>query len=127
MKSEMANARSSEVKALGSGRGGHSALDNGEFFGCNIFSPRLYILLAYIYIFMVLVICLPYTGSHKHTGRRGPMHNAKDADGSSIISEGKHSKRGGAPGYGSHEVLGFNLSPVKQCTLFPYFMYGYFF
>ncbi|KAJ9687622.1 hypothetical protein PVL29_016202 [Vitis rotundifolia] len=71
MRSDMSNARSGEVKALGSGRGGHSALDNG---------------------------------SHKHSGRRGPTHSVKDADGSSIVSEGKHSKRGGAPGYGSHEV-----------------------
>ncbi|KAJ9687620.1 hypothetical protein PVL29_016200 [Vitis rotundifolia] len=70
MRSDMSNARSGEVKALGSGRGGHSALDNG---------------------------------SHKYSGRRGPTHSVKDADGSSIVSEGKHSKRGGAPGYGSHE------------------------
>lgn len=70
MRSDMSNARSGEVKALGSGRGGHSALDNG---------------------------------SHKHSGRRGPTHSVKDADGSSIVSEGKHSKRGSAPGYGSHE------------------------
>ncbi|KAA8545457.1 hypothetical protein F0562_020241 [Nyssa sinensis] len=33
-------------------------------------------------------------GSHKHGGRRGPAHNVKDADGSSIISEGKPFKRG---------------------------------
>ncbi|KAF3450384.1 hypothetical protein FNV43_RR06464 [Rhamnella rubrinervis] len=42
-------------------------------------------------------------GSHKHLGRRGPTHNNKDADGSSVTNEGKHSKRGGASGYGSHE------------------------
>lgn len=71
------------------------------------------------YIFMVLVICIPYVGSHKHSGRRGPTHSVKDADGSSIVSEGKHSKRGSAPGYGSHEVLGFNLLPVKHA---PYFL-----
>ncbi|XP_057977662.1 regulator of nonsense transcripts UPF3 [Malania oleifera] len=41
-------------------------------------------------------------GSHKHS-RRGPTHNVKDADGSSIIGEVKSSKRGGASGYGSHE------------------------
>lgn len=41
-------------------------------------------------------------GSHKHVGRRGPTHGAKDADGSSIITEGKLSKRG-LSGYGSHE------------------------
>uniref|UniRef100_A0A5B7ATQ2 Putative regulator of nonsense transcripts UPF3 isoform X1 n=1 Tax=Davidia involucrata TaxID=16924 RepID=A0A5B7ATQ2_DAVIN len=42
-------------------------------------------------------------GSHKHGGRRGSSHNVKDADGSSIITEGKPSKRGGSSGYGGHE------------------------
>ncbi|PSS19024.1 Regulator of nonsense transcripts like [Actinidia chinensis var. chinensis] len=42
-------------------------------------------------------------GSHKHNGRRGLAHNVKDADGSSIVSEGKPLKRGGSSGYGSHE------------------------
>lgn len=42
-------------------------------------------------------------GSHKHGGRRGPSHNAKDADGSPNLSEGKSSKRGVSTGYGSHE------------------------
>ncbi|CAL5401750.1 unnamed protein product [Camellia sinensis] len=43
-------------------------------------------------------------GSHKHNGRRGLVHNVKDADASSIISEGKPLKRGGSSGYASHEV-----------------------
>lgn len=42
-------------------------------------------------------------GSHKHGGRRGPSHSAKDADGSSYLSEGKPSKRGVTSAYGSHE------------------------
>ncbi|CAK7357156.1 unnamed protein product [Dovyalis caffra] len=42
-------------------------------------------------------------GSHKHFGRRGPSHIVRDADGSTV--EGKTLKRGGASGYGSHEVL----------------------
>ncbi|KAL7002039.1 hypothetical protein U1Q18_003188 [Sarracenia purpurea var. burkii] len=42
-------------------------------------------------------------GSHKHIGRRVLAHNAKDADGSSIINEGKSMKRGGSSGHGSHE------------------------
>ncbi|XP_024964512.1 regulator of nonsense transcripts UPF3-like isoform X2 [Cynara cardunculus var. scolymus] len=42
-------------------------------------------------------------GSHKHGGRRGPSHNAKDADGSPSLSEGKPAKRGVSAGYGSHE------------------------
>ncbi|XP_015875855.3 regulator of nonsense transcripts UPF3 isoform X2 [Ziziphus jujuba] len=41
-------------------------------------------------------------GSYKHMGHCGPTNNVKDVDSSSIINEGKHSKRGGA-GYGSHE------------------------
>ena len=69
------------------------------------------------YAFMVLVICITYAGSYKHVGRRGPTHNVKDADGSSVISEGKHSKRGGAPGYGSHEVLGFNIFLSNRCLV----------
>ncbi|XP_062176559.1 regulator of nonsense transcripts UPF3-like [Alnus glutinosa] len=68
MKVDMANAKSGEVKNLGTGRTGHSSLDNG---------------------------------SHKHFGRRGPTHGVKDVDGSSVISEGKHSRRGA--GYNSHE------------------------
>ncbi len=45
-----------------------------------------------------------HAGSHKHFGRRGPTHGVKDVDGSSVISEGKHSRRGA--GYNSHEVVG---------------------
>ncbi|XP_057465431.1 regulator of nonsense transcripts UPF3-like isoform X1 [Actinidia eriantha] len=41
-------------------------------------------------------------GSHKHSGRRGLVHNVKD-DGSSIISDGKLLKRGGSSGYVPHE------------------------
>ncbi|XP_059648262.1 regulator of nonsense transcripts UPF3 [Cornus florida] len=41
-------------------------------------------------------------GSYKHGGRRGPPHNLKDGDGSSVMSEGKPLKRGSS-GYGSHE------------------------
>lgn len=67
-----------------------------------------------ICIFMVLGICPPYAGSHKHIGRRGQAHGVKDADGSSVVSDGKHSKRGGAPGYGSHEVLDFKFLPVRH-------------
>ncbi|WCJ18605.1 Regulator of nonsense transcripts UPF3 [Euphorbia peplus] len=44
-----------------------------------------------------------YQGSHKHFGRRGPSHSVRDADVSSV--EGKPSKRGGVPNYGSHEFL----------------------
>lgn len=44
-----------------------------------------------------------YAGSLKHFGRRGASHTVRDVDGSS--GEGKLSKRGGASGYGSHEVL----------------------
>jgi regulator of nonsense transcripts 3 len=44
-----------------------------------------------------------HAGSHKHFGRRGPTHGVKDVDGSSIVSEGKHSRRG--TGYNSHEVI----------------------
>ncbi|XP_041014605.1 regulator of nonsense transcripts UPF3-like isoform X2 [Juglans microcarpa x Juglans regia] len=40
-------------------------------------------------------------GSHKHFGRRGPAHVVKDTDGSSIVGEGKHSRKG--TGYVSHE------------------------
>ncbi|GMP63137.1 hypothetical protein CsSME_00024949 [Camellia sinensis var. sinensis] len=43
-------------------------------------------------------------GSHKHNGRRGLVHNVKDADASSIVSEGKPLKRGGSSGYAAHEV-----------------------
>ncbi|GFZ09558.1 Smg-4/UPF3 family protein [Actinidia rufa] len=70
VKIDMLNARSGEVKTVGSGRSGYHSLDNG---------------------------------SHKHNGRRGLAHNVKDADGSSIVSEGKPLKRGGSSGYGSHE------------------------
>ncbi|GMP63139.1 hypothetical protein CsSME_00024949 [Camellia sinensis var. sinensis] len=42
-------------------------------------------------------------GSHKHNGRRGLVHNVKDADASSIVSEGKPLKRGGSSGYAAHE------------------------
>ncbi|KAI3702042.1 hypothetical protein L6452_27647 [Arctium lappa] len=42
-------------------------------------------------------------GSHKHSGRRISSHNAKDAEGSSNLSEGKPPKRGVSAGYGSHE------------------------
>ncbi|XP_044461885.1 regulator of nonsense transcripts UPF3-like [Mangifera indica] len=41
-------------------------------------------------------------GTHRHVGRRGPTH-VKDADGSSVVSEGKPSRRGSGPGYGSYE------------------------
>nr|XP_010930556.1 regulator of nonsense transcripts UPF3 isoform X1 [Elaeis guineensis] len=41
-------------------------------------------------------------GSHRHAGRRGPARGSKEAESSSSISEGKHSKRGSS-GYGSHE------------------------
>ncbi|XP_008786472.2 regulator of nonsense transcripts UPF3-like [Phoenix dactylifera] len=41
-------------------------------------------------------------GSHRHAGRRGPVRGSKDAESSSSISEGKHSKRGSS-GFGSHE------------------------
>ncbi|XP_042983951.1 regulator of nonsense transcripts UPF3-like isoform X4 [Carya illinoinensis] len=40
-------------------------------------------------------------GSHKHFGRRGPAHVVKDTDGSSIVGEGKHLRKG--TGYISHE------------------------
>ncbi|XP_047322650.1 regulator of nonsense transcripts UPF3-like isoform X2 [Impatiens glandulifera] len=40
-------------------------------------------------------------GSHKHNGRRGVVHNVKDADAASIVIEGKVLKRGVA--YGPHE------------------------
>ncbi|XP_077231613.1 smg-4/UPF3 family protein isoform X2 [Tasmannia lanceolata] len=43
-------------------------------------------------------------GSHKHVGRRGLVHGLKEVDGPLSLSEGKSSKRGGAIGYGSHEV-----------------------
>lgn len=42
-------------------------------------------------------------GSHKYSGRRASTLNAKDADGSSNLNEGKPSKRGVSAGYGSHE------------------------
>nr|GEY25173.1 regulator of nonsense transcripts UPF3-like isoform X1 [Tanacetum cinerariifolium] len=42
-------------------------------------------------------------GSHKHSGRRASTHNAKDADGSSNMNEGKPSKRGVSAGYVSNE------------------------
>ncbi|KAM7474570.1 hypothetical protein LguiB_021813 [Lonicera macranthoides] len=42
-------------------------------------------------------------GSQKHSGRRGPAHNMKDADTSSPITDGKPLRRGGSSGYGSHE------------------------
>ncbi|KAJ0078445.1 hypothetical protein Patl1_36750 [Pistacia atlantica] len=42
-------------------------------------------------------------GTHRHVGCRGSTHVVKDADGSSVVSEGKPSRRGGGPGYGSHE------------------------
>lgn len=42
-------------------------------------------------------------GSYKHSGRRGSAHIVKDADNSSIASDGKPLKRGGSSGYGSHE------------------------
>ncbi|KAM0016384.1 putative nonsense-mediated mRNA decay protein [Helianthus debilis subsp. tardiflorus] len=42
-------------------------------------------------------------GTHKHSGRRASTHNAKDADGSSNVNDGKPSKRGVSAGYGSHE------------------------
>ncbi|XP_057469813.1 regulator of nonsense transcripts UPF3-like [Actinidia eriantha] len=70
VKIDMLNARSGEVKTVGSGRSGYHSLDNG---------------------------------SHKHNGRRGLAHIVKDADSSSIVSEGKPLKRGGSSGYGSHE------------------------
>ncbi|XAR56291.1 hypothetical protein NMG60_11036717 [Bertholletia excelsa] len=46
---------------------------------------------------------LPDNGLHKHGGRRGPVHNVKDTDGSSVVGEGKPLKRGNSSGYGSHE------------------------
>ncbi|KAL5856751.1 hypothetical protein ACOSQ3_004209 [Xanthoceras sorbifolium] len=70
VKIDISNVRSGDIKSVGSGRGGHSSLDNG---------------------------------SHRHGGRRGPIHGVKDADGTSVISEGKPVRRGGASGYGSHE------------------------
>ncbi|KAJ7946562.1 regulator of nonsense transcripts UPF3-like [Quillaja saponaria] len=42
-------------------------------------------------------------GSHKYIGRRGQTHGVKDVDGYLVSSEGKHSRRGGASVYGSHE------------------------
>ncbi|KAJ0011329.1 hypothetical protein Pint_33106 [Pistacia integerrima] len=42
-------------------------------------------------------------GTHRHVGCQGSTHVVKDADGSSVVSEGKPSRRGGGPGYGSHE------------------------
>lgn len=42
-------------------------------------------------------------GSHRHVGRRGPVHGLKDIDGSLNFSEGKPSKRSGGTGYGSNE------------------------
>jgi hypothetical protein len=44
-----------------------------------------------------------FAGSHKHFGRRGPTHGVKDVDGSSIVSEGKHLRKG--TGFNSHEVV----------------------
>ncbi|KAL3597913.1 hypothetical protein D5086_009550 [Populus alba] len=49
-------------------------------------------------------------GSQKHFGRRGPSHIVRDADGSTV--EAKTPKRGGASGYGSHEVC--SLDSQKQ-------------
>lgn len=74
VKSDLSNSRGGDFKPVGSGRGGHFSVDNDK-----------------------------YVGSHKHGGRRGPSHNAKDADGSPNLSEGKSSKRGVSTGYGSHE------------------------
>ncbi|CAK9165397.1 unnamed protein product [Ilex paraguariensis] len=42
-------------------------------------------------------------GSYKHGGRRVSAHNVKDADGGSIVNEGKPLKKGGSSGYVSHE------------------------
>lgn len=52
---------------------------------------------------------LQYAGFHKPIGRRGQLQGGKDLDGSPISAEGKPSKRGGAPGHGSHEVHPFCL------------------
>lgn len=41
-------------------------------------------------------------GSYKHSGRRGAVHNVRDSDAYSPVSEGKHFRRGGS-GHGSHE------------------------
>lgn len=76
---------------------------------------------VYVYVHRVFLYTLAYTcwscdfctitpvtltnaGSQKHSGRRGPAHNMKDADGSSPITDGKPLRRGGSSGYGSHEV-----------------------
>jgi hypothetical protein len=58
-----------------------------------------------ILVFLHTTTCMftLHAGSHKHFGRRGPTHGVKDVDGSSIVSEGKHSRRG--TGYNSHEVI----------------------
>ncbi|KAK4800691.1 hypothetical protein SAY86_021178 [Trapa natans] len=42
-------------------------------------------------------------GFHRPVGRRAQLVGGKDIDSSPMSSEGKSSKRGGAPGYGSHE------------------------
>ncbi|KAK2662288.1 hypothetical protein Ddye_000862 [Dipteronia dyeriana] len=48
-------------------------------------------------------------GSYRHGVRRGPTNGVKDADGTFVISEGKPLRRGGASGYGSHEVITHSL------------------
>ncbi|KAF9684948.1 hypothetical protein SADUNF_Sadunf03G0003400 [Salix dunnii] len=55
-------------------------------------------------------------GSHKHFGRRGPSLPVRDTDGSNV--EGKTVKRGGASGYGSHEVLSLDFWMINFIAIF---------
>ncbi|KAG8364049.1 hypothetical protein BUALT_Bualt19G0085700 [Buddleja alternifolia] len=48
-------------------------------------------------------------GSYRHGGRRGSTYNNKDAD-SSLVIEGKPSKRGGSSSYGPHEEMRLELA-----------------
>lgn len=57
-----------------------------------------------------------HAGSHKHFGRRGPAHVVKDTDGSSIVGEGKHLRKG--TGYISHEVIRLKTWDGKFCSYF---------
>ena len=64
-------------------------------------------------------VATTYAGSHKHNGRHGLAHNVKDADGSSIVSEGKPLKRGGSSVHGSHEVcMQLNLWCQLELSVF---------
>lgn len=64
------------------------------------------------YIYLCPCNAYNYVGSHKHSGRRASTHNAKDADGSLNLNEGKPSKRGVSSGYVSHEVCN-RLKPIS--------------